>query len=54
VPHIIRGAGEWNCLQSKERERERERQGERDKGRRKRKLIRGIFVKGRKKEMVKT
>jgi hypothetical protein len=42
VRHIIRGAGEWNCLQSGERE------GERAKGRRKRKLIREIFVKGRK------
>jgi len=47
VRHIIRGAGEWNCLQSKERERERER--ERAKGRRKRILIREIFVKRRKK-----
>jgi hypothetical protein len=34
-------------VQSKDRERERE--GQRAKGRRKRKLIRGIFVKGRKK-----
>jgi hypothetical protein len=29
VRHIIREAGEWNCLQSKERERKRETERER-------------------------